>query len=118
MKRYIKASVDDAITTFLNTPADDITYPVVKAAVDQFFAEYSMFPDGRTLESLDPKYDKNKGQFYVKYRPFVDKCKELCSTVQATGYGRYDYIYIQIKDLLRKVDYNFPYGWKMFRGAQ
>ena len=125
MKRWIHASIDEGYTTFISEndlpeavaqfiDADiaEIDNVLVKDAVDAFFAEYDKFPSSRTMESLDMKYDKDKGRFYRKYRPFVDKCRELAESINPSGYGMTDIIDFRIRDMLRAVDYNFPYGWK------
>ena len=124
MKRWIHASIDESYTSFIDEKLpesveafmsasdDQIDYKLVKNAVDAFFDEYNKFPSGMSMDSLDIKYDEDKGRFYRKYRPFADKCKELSKGINPSGYGRNDYSMIKMRDQLRAVDYNFPYGWK------
>lgn len=128
MKRWIHAAIDEDYTSFIdendvpeavqiffNTPDEEFDTNagrIVKDAVDAYIEEYKKFPSSRTMESLDIKYDQDKGRFYRKYRPFVDKCKELVKTINPSGYGRYDAILLKMRDRLNAVDYNFPYGWK------
>ena len=102
-------------TIYLDTPDEEFDADagrIVKDAVDAYIEEYKKFPSSRTMESLDIKYDQDKGRFYRKYRPFVDKCKSLVKTINPSGYGRYDAILLKMRDRLNGVDYNFPYGWK------
>lgn len=127
MKRYIKSSqyddydpwapttmIDDqlpeAVQIFMDS--DDVDYKMLKAAADAFWADYDKFPNGNSIDSLDSKYDDDKGRFYKKYRPFVDKCKSLMSVGNVSGYGRDDYFKIKFADICKGIDYRFPYGWK------
>lgn len=107
--------IPEAVQIFLDTPDEKFDADagrMVKNAVDAYIEEYKKFPSSRTMESLDIKYDQDKGRFYRKYRPFVDKCCELIDKVNPSGYGMYDSILLKMRDRLRAVDYNFPYGWK------
>lgn len=114
---FIDESVPQAVTDFIscdqsNMDIDDL-YRAAKAACDVFWEDYKKFPNGNTMESLDSKYDDDKGRFYTKYRPFADKCKELENIKNVSGYGGVrDVIKIKLGDLCGRVTYNFPYGWK------
>ena len=122
MKRWIHASIDEGYTTLINNEVPqeiedflDIIepdYTTTKNAVDAFFKEYKLLPSSMSMDSLDIKYDEDKGRFYRKYRGFADKCKEVAKSINPSGYGRNDYKNLKIRDLCRSVDYNFPYGWK------
>ena len=125
MKRWIHAATTDwdytnfvdnevapAVEVFMELPDDEVDYNAVKDAVDEFREEYQQFPPNNSIDSLDIKYDKDKGRFYNKYRPFADKCKELFEKTNPSGYGRGDFALLKMRDLLKAVDYNFPYGWK------
>lgn len=125
MKRWIHSSIDEGYTNmidedlpevvldFLDLQTIDSTdYDIVKGACEAFWNEYRMFPSSNSMDSLDIKFDKDKGRFYRKYRPFVDRCKEIIKSINPSGYGRTDYAMLKIRDGLNKVEYNFPYGWK------
>lgn len=96
--------------------ASKVNNAEVQDAVSEFFDDYRKIPS-KGMESLDTKYDCDKDRFYQKYRPFVDKCKKIVNELNPTGYGKTDYFDIKVKELLKKVDYNFPYGWKVFNGC-
>lgn len=52
------------------------------------------------------------GKFYAKYRPVADKCKEILKSLSITGYGgASDIIKIQLENICKAIEYNFPYGW-------
>ena len=122
MKRWIHTSTDEGYTNFISEEipesvqlfldSDHPSYSVVKEACNDFWSDYEKFPSSNTMESLNMEYDKDKVRFYKKYRPFVDACKNIMKTINPSGYGREDYMNLKIKDMLRSVDYNFPYGWK------
>lgn len=107
---FISEEIPEAVQVFLDS--DDSSYPEVKAACDAFWEDYKKFPSLHSMDILDIKYDKDKARFYKKYRLFADACRKLDKTISPSGYGRLDYVQFKIKDLLRAVDYNFPYGWK------
>lgn len=124
MKRYIKSGpydftsfidpeyVPEPIQTFMNTDPEDLDYSLVEAAVSALFDELNKFPSPNSMDSLDIIYDLDKRRFYQKYYDFANKCNELSRQISPSGYGLNDYHDLSVRDLLRKVDYNFPYGWK------
>ena len=101
-----------ALQTFIDTPIDELDYKMVADAVDEFFADRNKFPGG--MKELDPDLDFDKAALYKKYKPLADKCKEILKSdvFNSSGYGRNDFVKVKIKDLAKKVDWNFPYGWK------
>lgn len=112
--KLISTDLGPAVQKFMNS--SDVTRQQINDAVLEFFNEYNKIPHGDTWDSLNIKYDYDKDRFYQKYKPFVDKCKEVSNKLRPTGYGKTDYFDIKAKELLKKVDYNFPYGWKMYKG--
>lgn len=121
MKRYIRTSdweytsfisdeLPKAVEIYLET--DNADYRTTKAAVDAFFNELDRFPSSHSIDSLSVEYDEDKRRFYKKYHQFASNCRSRMKTISPSGYGRGDYEQVRIKDLLCKVDYNFPYGWK------
>ena len=138
MKRYIRSAKGDSYsvlndtyhTSFIDeaTPAsvialedidldtDDIldVYRKLKAAVDDFKSDYKKFGNQDHIDSLDSKYDLDKGRFYLKYLPLFDKCKEL-KNLSVSGYGQLDFVKNQINRLTKFIDWNYPHGWKTFR---
>ena len=89
-KRYIRSSYEgDEYTSLINlstnpdvdfvinSDVEDIDVDTLKSAIDCFFEDLHLLPSNNTMDSLDYKYDKDKGRIYLKYRPFVDKCVEL-----------------------------------------
>lgn len=123
MKRMIKANSDYtsnvssevsvAVKKFLDTPPEDLTYRIVKSAYNAYVEDRESIPTG--WDALDIKYAKDKGRFYQKYKPFVDKCNSNIDIGHVSGYrGAKDYEKLQIADLFEIVDSTFPYGWKQF----
>lgn len=112
--KQISRNLGPSVLAFMN--ASKVNNVEVQDAVSEFFDDYRKIPS-KGMESLDTKYDCDKDRFYQKYRPFVDKCKKIVSELNPTGYGKTDYFDIKVKELLKKVDYNFPYGWKVFNGC-
>lgn len=126
MKKLIRASVDEgytsfisedapaAVEVFMNTFDEELDYDTVKNACEAFWDEYKKFPDPNSMESLNIDYDEDKGRFYKKYIEFARRCKDLAKSklFNPSGYGKTDYFVLKMRDGLRNVDYNFPYGWK------
>ena len=126
MKRWIHASIDEgytnfiseeipgAVEVFMNTFDEELNYDVVKDACEAFWDDYKKFPNPNSMESLNIDYDEDKGRFYKKYIEFARRCKELTESrlFNPSGYGKKDYFVLKMRDGLRSVDYNFPYGWK------
>lgn len=116
MTDFIDSEVPNEVLKFINTEKfediDDM-YKTLKAAYDIYVEDYQKFPNGNTMESLDMKYDDDKGRFYTKYVKFAQKCKDITEDLSISGYGgASDIIKIKICEICRGVDYNFPYGWK------
>lgn len=116
MTDFIDPEVPGIVLKFINTEKfediDDL-YKTLKEAYDLCIEDYQKFPSGNTMESLDMKYDDDKGRFYTKYVKFAQKCREMEKDLSISGYGgASDIIKIKIRDICRGVDYNFPYGWK------
>lgn len=111
--KLISKDLGPAVQEFMNS--SEVNGQQIRNAVVEFFDEYNKIPS-KGMDSLDIKYDCDKDRFYQKYRPFVDKCKEVSNKLRPTGYGKTDYFDIKAKELLKKVDYNFPYGWKVYKG--
>lgn len=109
---FIDTDIPEAIDAFMSTSDAALNYDIVKDACEAFWDDYKKFPNPNSVDSLDIIYDEDKGRFYTKYRPFADRCKELAKTINPSGYGRGDYAALKIRDGLRNVEYNFPYGWK------
>ena len=107
---FISESVPSSVQVFLD--AEDPDYSTTKRAYDSYMRERKMFPSDRSVDSLDIIYDQDHKRFYNKYRPFADKCKELYNNSHPSGYGRNDYESIRRDELLRAIDFNFPYGWR------
>lgn len=77
-----------------------------------YVSDYKKFPNPNTIDSLDQKYSMDHGRFYEKWRPVIDKCKEIVKKANVSGYGRWDFFTIKIRDIVKAMEYNFPYGWK------
>lgn len=103
------SKLPSAIKEFMETPENTLTYNVAHNAADAYF---NMYKYVQRLDDLD--YESVfEGLFYVIYRPFVDKCKEIVdNSGSISGYGIDDYERLKIIDFCRAVDYNFPYGWR------
>lgn len=116
MTNFIDPEISDIVLKFINTKKFGNIgelYKTLKEAYDLCIEDYEKFPNGNTIESLDMKYDDDKGRFYTKYKRFVEKCKEIDQDLSISGYGGAgDIIKIKIRDICRGLDYNFPYGWK------
>ena len=112
--KLISKDLGPAVQEFMNS--SEVNGQQIRDAVIEFFDEYNKIPS-KGMDSLDIKYDCDKDRFYQKYKPFVDKCKEVSNKLRPTGYGKTDYFDIKAKELLKKVDYNFPYGWKVYKGV-
>lgn len=112
--RLISNDLGPAVQDFMNS--SDVTTVQIADAVKEFFHEYNKIPHGNSQYSLDNRYDCDKDMFYQKYKAFVDKCKKVSNELRPTGYGKTDYFDLKAKELLKKVDYNFPYGWKVYKG--
>lgn len=116
MTDFIDPEVPSIVLKFVNTEKfediDDL-YKTLKEAYNLCIEDYQKFPNGNTMESLDMKYDDDKGRFYTKYVKFAQKCKDIAEDLSISGYGgASDIIKIKIREICRGVDYNFPYGWK------
>lgn len=116
MTNFIDTEIPNEVLKF--TTIDKINelddqYRILKSAYDIYIEDYNKFPSGNSIESLDMKYDDDKGRFYTKYIKFAQKCKELYTSLSISGYsGVNDVIKIKIHEICQSVDYNFPYGWK------
>lgn len=93
----------------LDSEPVDISYKDFYDLVDTFFQEYKSV---EAEHNPDTMYEIQRN-FYKKYRPFVDKCKNIMNSINVTGYGRNDYYLLKIWDLCKVVDNNFPYGWRV-----
>lgn len=109
---YIKPELSEAVQAFIDEDIEDIKkdydFVTIRYAAQDFFNEYRKIDDWNTI-----KHDDDKGRFYKKYLPFVQKCKEVYKSINPSGYGRHDALLLKIRDICRNVDYNFPYGWKV-----
>jgi len=116
MTNFIDPEIPGIVLKFVNTEKfENIAelYKTLKEAYDLSIKDYKKFPNRNTMESLDTKYDGDKGRFYTKYNRFAEKCKEIDQGLSISGYGgASDLIKIKIREICRGVDYNFPYGWK------
>ena len=122
MKRYIRSSYEgDEYTSLINLSTnpdvdfvvnadiEDIDVDTLESAIDCFFEDLHLLPSDNTMDSLDYEYDKDKGKIYKKYRPLIDKCKELLDYYNK---GTNSSKNLYEKQLIKKFDYIFPYGWK------
>ena len=116
MTNFIDPEIPNEVLKFTSTEKfEDIDewYRTLKAAYDVCMEDYNKFPNQNTMDSMDIKYDDDKGRFYSKYVKFAQKCREMEKELSISGYGgASDIIKIKIRDICRGVDYNFPYGWK------
>ena len=97
----------DIIKEFLEAAeSDNLTLNLTEAAVSKWREDLAkVLNEGATREA--------KTEFYNTYVGFARKCAELGQLGGVSGYGGIaDYRKLQIKDLCRGVDFNFPYGWK------
>ena len=143
MKRHVRCSTDDYYTNFIDellpepvsvfmetefssNPFEDGQKQIIMDAIDAYWEDYKKIDEYDnprryrqrayySLEEDQKRTDRDKYRFYQKYRAFAQKCKEVEDIIRATGYGMYDYFNIRLKEMLRGVDYRFPYGWKVFR---
>ena len=121
-------------TSFTDNPFEDGYKKIITDAVDTYWKDYNAIEeydnprqtrwpavgDGYGMRGYDPYADgqhrkstsEDKRRFYKKYRDFAERCKEVSKAIRATGYGRYDYFNIRLRDALRNVEYHFPYGWR------
>jgi len=116
---FISEDLPAAVNVFMNTFDDELDYATVKDACEAFWNEYKQFPNSNSMDSLDIKYDDDKGRFYRKYVEFARRCRNLAKSrrFNPSGYGKKDYSVLKMRDRMHKVDYFFPYGWKqMVRG--
>ena len=113
MKRYIRSSKTvSAVDYFMIADIDDLSFKDVSEAVDEYASEYEDLQSREgELAYLDSIYEM-KRSFYQKYKPFVDKCKEIVDTTHYSGYGMNDYMLSRIVNKCRWVENNFPYGWR------
>lgn len=102
------------LVDFINSSDKDYLkqYETIENLYNLFISDYKKFPPSRSIKSLDSKYDKDHGRFYRKYIEFVNKCKIILDDLHISGYGLYDLFLIKIRDMLKSIIYNFPYGWK------
>ena len=74
MTNFIDPEVPSIVLKFINTEKfediDDL-YKTLKEAYDLCIEDYKKFPNGNTMESLDRKYNDDKGRFYTKYVKFA-----------------------------------------------
>lgn len=116
MTNFIDPVTPKIILKFIGTESfEDIDelYRTLKEGYSLYINDYDEFPNSNTMESLDMKYDDDKGRFYTKYIKFVEKCKEIDNNLSISGYGgARDIIKIKIHDMCHSIDYSFPYGWK------
>lgn len=93
----------DIINRFLEaSKTDSLTLEITATAVRRFREDRAAVGDTEAEHRA----------FYQKYYEFAKACESLGALSGVSGYGRYDFIKLKIKDLCRLVDYNFPYGWK------
>ena len=85
---------------------------IITDLYNAYVEDYKKFPNSRHMDSLDAKYNRDHGRFYKKWRPVIDKCKDILKKSSVTGYGKYDYFVLKLIDMLKGMEYNFPYGWK------
>lgn len=127
MKRYIRSSyysdpweqttlidreIPKEIENFMSLEDDEVDYTEAKKACEVFWRDYEKFPNSNSTDSLDMRYSDDQRRFYNKYYNFALKCKRIAKSISPSGYGRTDYVDLKARDLLRAVDYNFPYGWR------
>ena len=129
LKRSLKESLNENlenidipkdILLFTNMDTDsfkklelDEKYGIIKNAFYCFKKDYDEI---KSIEDdfnyIDDIYRLRK-IFYNKYIDFAKKCSEyLKNRDSISGYGKYDILKIKIEDICKKVDNNFPYGWK------
>ena len=108
------------ILLFINMDTDsfkklelDEKYDIIKNA---FYCFKNDYDEIKSIEDdfnyIDDIYRLRK-IFYNKYIDFAKKCSEyLKNRDSISGYGKYDILKIKIEDICKKVDNNFPYGWK------
>lgn len=88
-----------------------ISYSDLKKEVDAFKADLEKV-DENDLDGVYSQY----GYVYRTYRPLVDKCKDILRNISISGYGGIrDVEKVKIYDLCKYMDYNFPFGWKMYK---
>ena len=93
----------DIINRFLEAArTDSLTWELTQEAVQKFQEDLNAVGEDR----------QERRAFYQKYYEFAKTCESVGTLGGVSGYGRYDFIKLKIKDLCRLVDYNFPYGWK------
>ena len=91
---------DEALQKFVSLSVLDWTYPELSKYVKQFIRDKNKFSRmSYTNETTD------QGLFYTKYLTFAEKCKELRKTTTSS----------QVEELCHRVDYEFPFGWKIFK---
>ena len=99
---------------FMEADPKVITYVVIRKAAKQFWEDYKNVPGyaHRTLDDLDQKYEKAKGEFYTKYVGFIRKCQEVEKEVNNKNWE----VRVAASDA-KKITFTFPYGWKTFAEA-
>lgn len=107
----------DVIDEFLNSEIDTAYHlldykKLINELYDQYVSDYKKFPKSNTMDSLDQKYSRDHGRFYEKWKPVIDKCKEIIKSSSVSGYGKFDAFVLKLIDKLKSMEYNFPYGWK------
>lgn len=113
---FIDKDVSPEVVEFVEYEDDGdlkTLYTLLKRAYDEFISEYNEFPSPYDRSSIDVKYDEDKGRFYTKYLPFVNKCKEYVHLGDVSGYGGgSDVIKIKIGNMCNSVVGMYPHGWK------
>lgn len=119
MKRVILSSNNiDAVDKFLDEVSNkdilDIDLKLIIQAKDQFISDYKNVPDEWKDKNIDlDTVYKEQHEFYKKYIEFARKCRDILKTLTpGSGYGSNSIKQYKMYDILKSIDYIFPYGWK------
>lgn len=119
MKLYIKSSVYDPssnVSQFLDAARSenilDIDISLLINAYKEMIADYDSVPDEWKGADPDEVYPAQRA-FYNKYIEFARTCKDILKELTpGSGYGLNAAKQYKIYETLKRIDYNFPYGWK------
>ena len=122
MKLYIKSNdsleTSTAVETFLrevptvNELSGSDGLKLLLDAYKEMISDYKQVPDEWNSYDLDETYEAQR-TFYRNYIEFARRCKEfLADYTPGSGYSADSFVRYKIYDTLKRVDYNFPYGWK------
>ena len=104
--------MDDFLNVVKESPIE--AFRIMKDAYDAYTEDYKMLPDDNNWKSDNLEHDYDKARFYKKYRPFVDRCNDLEKQIHISGYGRFDYLKVKVKDMIKDVLWYFPFGYKTY----